>query len=199
MRIGIFGGSFNPPHKMHKSIVKELIKKGYLDKAIVIPTGDDYNKLFLLKGIDRYNMLKNIFRNDKNVEVSSCEIKEKRYTIETLNYFHKKYPKAELFFICGTDNLADFHKWYHADEILKKYKLLVIKRDTNDYYTELERYGKYKNHITLASVSPQTISSTLIRNEIIKRGYTKKLREYMYADTINYLKKIDAKKYWKNC
>ena len=44
MKIGIFGGSFNPPHNMHKNISIELLEKGYLDKIFYVPTGDSYNK-----------------------------------------------------------------------------------------------------------------------------------------------------------
>ena len=44
MKIGIFGGSFNPPHNMHKNIALELIEHGYLDKVIYVPTGDSYEK-----------------------------------------------------------------------------------------------------------------------------------------------------------
>ena len=44
MRIGIFGGSFNPPHKKHKNIAIELIQKNYIDKIIYVPTGNKYNK-----------------------------------------------------------------------------------------------------------------------------------------------------------
>ena len=91
MKIGIFGGSFNPPHKMHKSIVTKLIKNGYVDKVIVVPTADNYNKPYLLSGIDRYRMLKGIFKNNKNVEISDHEIKGQSYTFNTLSYYKKMY------------------------------------------------------------------------------------------------------------
>ena len=198
MKIGIFGGSFNPPHKMHKNIAKSLIKKGYIDKAIVVPTADNYEKAFLLNGLDRYNMLKQMFKDDKNIIVSPYEIEGRLYTINTLNYFHEKYPKAELYFICGTDNLAYLDKWFKYEEILSKYHLLVIARDTNDFYKEISKYEKYKNRIILANIKPKVISSTNIRNIIVKKGYCQKLKEYLYVDTIKYLKTIDAKDYWKN-
>ena len=44
MKIGIFGGSFNPPHNMHENIALNLIANGYVDKVIYVPTGDNYNK-----------------------------------------------------------------------------------------------------------------------------------------------------------
>ena len=55
MKIGIFGGSFNPPHKMHKSIAKELIKKKYVDLVIIVPTGIKYHyKNLIIKHINSF-------------------------------------------------------------------------------------------------------------------------------------------------
>ncbi len=108
MKIGIFGGSFNPPHKMHKNIVKSLLKKGYIDKAIVVPTADNYNKPSLLKGTDRVNMLRQIFKKDDDVEVSSFETDGSLYTINTLNHFKKIYPKDELYFVLRNGQLSIF-------------------------------------------------------------------------------------------
>ena len=59
MKIGIFGGSFNPPHIMHKKIAEQLIKEKYLDKVIFVPTGMKYEyKNNLISNEDRYHMLK---------------------------------------------------------------------------------------------------------------------------------------------
>ena len=75
MKIGIFGGSFNPPHKMHKNIALNLIKNKYLDKVIYVPTGNKYNKKDLIDAMDRYNMLKIMIEGYKNLELSNYEIK----------------------------------------------------------------------------------------------------------------------------
>ena len=58
MKIGIFGGTFNPPHNMHKNIAVNLIKNNYLDKVIFVPTGNRYNKKDIIDFKDRYNMVK---------------------------------------------------------------------------------------------------------------------------------------------
>ncbi len=197
MKIGVFGGSFNPVHKMHKSIVRSLIKRGYVDKVIVVPTADNYEKSHKLLGIDRLKMLEDAFKNMREVEVSSYEIDGHLYTLKTLDHFQELHPKDELYFILGTDLLADLENWYHYEEILQKYKILVISRNTNDYYKELAKYKKYANKIELANITPKIISSTQVRNEILKRGYTKKLREYLYVDTIKYLKTINVRDFWK--
>ena len=71
MKVGIFGGSFNPPHKMHKRIGLELIKKGYVDKIIYVPVQDNYNKKDLLPFKDRYNMVKQMIKGNNDLLVSS--------------------------------------------------------------------------------------------------------------------------------
>ena len=187
MKIGIYGGSFNPPHKMHKYIACELIKKGYLDKVIVVPTADSYDKPNLLPGKLRYRMLKGIFKNNKNVEVSSYEIEGRLYTINTLNYYKKIYPNDEIYFVLGADLFSNFYKWKDYEKILTKYKLLVVPRSNNDYEKDAKKYAKYKKNIIFAPIKLNLISSTKIREEIAKNGITKGLNEYLYADTIKLL------------
>ena len=196
MKIGIYGGSFNPPHKMHKAIVDEILKKGYVDKIIVVPTADNYKKPNLVPGSFRVKMCEGIFKNNKRVEVSSFEVDGSLYTLNTLNHFHEKYPKADLYFILGTDLFATLEQWYKYEQILQNYQLLVIARDTNDYYKELAKFDKYKDKIKLANVKPRIISSTEIRNIIIKKGFPEELKKYLYVDTIKKLQKFDTKKYW---
>ncbi len=198
MKIGIFGGSFNPPHKMHKDIISKLIKYNYIDKAIVVPVADKYSKPNLLKGEDRLSMVETIFKKDENVLVSDCEISSKcSYTIETLNYYKKIYPNDDLLFILGTDLLKNFYKWKDYEEILKKYKLIVISREDDDFNEIMDKYEKYSDKITLANISKRNISSSKIRMEILKKGFTEELKKYLYAPTIKYLKGIDFSKYWK--
>ena len=87
MKIGIFGGAFNPPHKMHKEIAINLLEKGYVDKIIYVPTGNNYNKPGLLDGKHRIEMLEIMFKDiNLKVEVSDFEVKGSLYTINTLNH-----------------------------------------------------------------------------------------------------------------
>ena len=68
MKIGVFGGSFNPPHKMHKKIAKNLIKKGYVDKVIFVPTGTKYEyKTNLISNEKRVAMLSLMIEKEKNM------------------------------------------------------------------------------------------------------------------------------------
>ena len=167
MKIGIFGGSFNPPHKMHKEIAIELIKKDYVDKVIFVPTGSKYKyKNNLLSDKVRFEMHK-LMCNDNNLEVSNYELKDDVvYTYETLNHIKNKYKDDEIYFICGTDNLSYIDKWKRGEDILSNNKLLVIKRNTDDINALLDKYKDYKDNIIVTDIKENEISSTKIREMI---------------------------------
>lgn len=189
MKIGIFGGSFNPPHNMHKNIAKELIEKGYLDKVIFVPTGMKYeHKNNLLNDKIRVKMLSLMIKDEKNMKISKYELKNKTvYTYETLNYFKKKYKDDEIYFICGTDNLTYMDTWAKGIDILENYKILVIKRDTDDINEIIKRLKKYQKNIIITNIIPNNISSTKIRNMI--KDENKNINNYLDLSVLNYIKR----------
>lgn len=170
MKIGIFGGSFNPPHKMHKRIALDLIKNGYVDKVIFVPTGNKYNKKDLIDAKERLKMLKIMTQNNKKLLVSAYELKNTlTYTYQTLDYFKNLYPNAEIYFICGTDNLQEITTWRNYEYILDNYKLLVIKRN-NDNAESIISSLNHKN-ITIININAKDLSSTNIRKSLKEVGY----------------------------
>lgn len=190
MKIGVFGGSFNPPHKMHKNIAKTLIKKGYVDKVIFVPTGTKYEyKTNLISNEKRVDMLSLMIEKEKNMLISKYELQEKAvYTYETLKHFKKNYKNADIYFICGTDNLSYIDKWKNGQEILKNYKILVIKRKTDKIEPLLEKYKQYKENIIVTPIKEKTISSTKIRNYLNKKNNLV-ARLYIDKNVYNYIKK----------
>ena len=187
MKIGIFGGSFNPPHKMHKKIAIELIKKHYVDKVIFVPTGSRYKyKNNLLSDKVRFEMLKLICKDDNNLEVSDYELKDYVvYTYETLNYFKNKYKDDDIYFICGTDNLSYIDEWKKGEYILFNYKILVINRKTNDINKLLEKYKYYKDNIIVTDIKQNEISSTKIREMIYNN---KRIGDYLDNEVELYIR-----------
>lgn len=171
MRIGIFGGSFNPPHKMHYNIGKELIRMGYIDKVIYVPTGSKYiYKDNLVDDSDRYNMLSIMIEDDERFIVSDFELRNRNvYTYETLDYFQKTYPNDEIYFILGTDNLSYIDQWEKGEELLLNKKFLVVKRKTDDINLLLDKYQKYRSNIIVSEVLESDVSSTDIREKLQKK------------------------------
>lgn len=190
MKIGIFGGSFNPPHKMHKKIAKILIKKGYVDKIIFVPTGLKYEyKTNLVSNEKRVEMLSLMIGKERNMSISEYELQPNPvYTYETLKHFKKIYNDDDIYFICGADNLSYIDKWKNGESILKNYKILVIKRETDEINQLLEKYKKYKQNIFIAPLKEHAISSTRIRNYLKQNNYLK-ARFYLTGKVYSYIRK----------
>lgn len=158
MRLGIYIGSFNPPHLGHKKVIDFLLEEDYVDKIIIVPTQDYWNKTNLINIKDRINMLK--FYENKNVIVDTINNNYK-YTYELLNNIQKDYKDDYLYLIIGSDNLKEFHKWKNIEEILK-YKVIVLNRGE---FIINEKLNKYKEQfIFIKEFNYIEISSTDIRN-----------------------------------
>ena len=185
MNIGIFGGCFNPPHKMHKNIALNLIEKGYLDKIIYVPTGDNYSKLDLIDFKHRLKMLELITDNKKLLVSDIGNNPMYEYTYQTLDYFKKIYKDDQIYFICGPDNLNEFDTWKNYKYILDNYKLLVIKRNNDNLNLLLNKYKENKNSIIFTDIDSVLLSSTLIRKKLNKR---KEVLKYIDNNVYQYIK-----------
>ena len=168
MKIGVFGGSFNPPHKMHLKIGLDLVNKQYVDKVIYVPTGSKYKyKNNLLPDKNRLEMLEILTKTQEYLDVNDYELKDEVvYTCETLAYFKELYPNDEIYFICGADNLSYIDKWKNGEEILNNYKIIAMKRKGEDIEELLKKFVDYQNNIIVADVEQQDVSSTDIREKL---------------------------------
>lgn len=163
MKIGIFGGSFNPPHKIHQKIANYLVKNNYLDKVIFVPTGSNYEKPYLASEQDRYNMLKLMIGNVSYLDISTYEFGKLTHTYQTLDHFKKHYKNDEIYFICGSDNLKEIKTWKRYQYILSNYKLLVIRRNGESITDILSELKSYQDNIIVIDDIKSSLSSTSIR------------------------------------
>lgn len=147
MKIGFFGGSFNPPTFAHINLARKALVECNLDKVIFVPVGDFYDKKELAPAKDRYNMLKIACKDKKNIEVSDIElkVKEKIYAIDAFKLIEENYPDTDIYFIMGADNFINIMTWKNSKELIKKYKYIVLDRediDVEDYinkFSEIDR------------------------------------------------------------
>ena len=133
MKIGFFGGCFNPPSNIHIDIAKKVLKENNLDRVIFVPVGDSYEKNELVEARHRYNMLKLAIQKYKNIEIDDIElnINRKLYAIDIFKLLENKYNKHTLYFIMGSDNFEKMSKWKEFDK-LKKYNYIVVERNKQD-------------------------------------------------------------------
>ena len=133
MRIGILGGSFNPPHIGHLILAEKVRQKLKLDKVIFVPAYIPPLKKEkdLLGAEDRLHMVELAVRDNSYFEVSRLEIERGgvSYTVDTLKAFKEILGKdAELFFIAGSDVITNLNRWKKIDEILRLAKFVIVIR-----------------------------------------------------------------------
>lgn len=140
MKIGIFGGSFNPIHLGHQNIVEYVLKSLALDKILVVPVGrPSHRKNDLVASKHRLAMCKLAFANNKQVEISNIETQkeETSYTYDSLLEIRKLYGEEhEYFEIVGEDSLAYFHTWKEHKKILELSTLVVLQRKNFELVSE---------------------------------------------------------------
>ena len=191
MRVGLFGGSFNPIHKGHIALAETMMKQLSLDRVILIPNGESPYKSSedYVSATERLQMCRLAVDNDPRFEVSSFETdrKGKSYSIYTAEYFRKKYPDDEFYWLMGSDMLLSFDKWYRYKDILKLVNIAAVTRTGCDSIQlmhvadTLKEYG----NIIVAHHQPLVISSTEIR-KMIKNN--EDLSCYLNEKVVQYIK-----------
>ena len=129
-KIGILGGTFDPPHIGHLHISKIALKKLRLDAVIwVITKQNPLKQKPYLSTKTRMSLSKSMTKSQKKIFVQYLDNKIKsRNTFDLLNFLKKKNKKIKLFFLIGADNLIKFHKWNKWEKIPELAKIIVFAR-----------------------------------------------------------------------
>lgn len=133
MRIGIFGGSFNPVHEGHLALATEALSELNLDRVIFVPSFRHPLKRedALWPVALRVRLLKQAIRGQRRFSVSLCEIKRQgpSFTADTLEFFKKKFGrKTVLYFLIGADNLDTLPRWRSLGSVFKLCRLVAMTR-----------------------------------------------------------------------
>ncbi|RPG94347.1 MAG: nicotinate (nicotinamide) nucleotide adenylyltransferase [Candidatus Pelagibacter sp. TMED253] len=168
--IGIFGGSFDPPHKGHVKISKICLQKIKLKKIYwVITKKNPFKKkpFFSLK--ERVSKSKKAVKSYKKIKVLYLDdkIKSSR-SINVINYFRKIKKQKDLYLILGSDNLLNFHKWTSWKKIVKLTKLIVFSRRGYDKKSRESIVVKYLNKKNVIYINNKLID---ISSSNIKKNY----------------------------
>ncbi len=197
MKIGIFGGSFNPVHYGHLRTCEELIEKASLDKVIFVPTNITSNKQeTAINSGSRFEMVKMAIASNVKFEASDIEIKRGgiSFSYNTIKELREIYSSDELFFIIGFEAFTEIRNWKKSSLLFEMTNFIIINRgiDITTPYENLALISKYipetvrdkmtiditnnrliigpgNISIFLSEVTRLDISSTKIRNNFKKK------------------------------
>ena len=176
-RIGIYGGTFSPPHNGHIAAAKAFMEQMWLDFLYVIPTATPPHKEMdvPVDAAHRLEMCRLAFSNVEGVYVSDMEMRRggRSYTVDTLRELTG--PDRRLFLLCGTDMMLTLDQWREPEEIFKLSYPVYIRREKDALLDKMivqkiadynEKYGKVVRRIV---TDPIELSSNLVR-ERLKNG-----------------------------
>ena len=169
-KIGVYGGTFNPVHKMHVELLQSVKAEFNLDKIIVVPTFITPLKQTwgMASCLDRLNMLKLAFENTPYVEVSDYEINNqgKSYTYLTIEHFKNLYKNDSLFFILGVDSFNTFLSWKNPQKIVENAQIIYCDRQNckvNLLDAENRFFNAFNKRAIKSNYVGKDVSSTKIR------------------------------------
>ena len=132
IKTGIVGGSFNPIHNGHISLARQLKEKAGLDEVwlMVSPQNPMKRQTDLLSDEARLQMARLALKHEPGIIASDYEmhLPKPSYTWLTLQSLSRDYPDRQFVLMIGGDNWAIFHRWFHADDILQNYQVVVYPR-----------------------------------------------------------------------
>ena len=170
MKIGIFGGSFDPVHIEHIHLAQAAIAELGLDTLLIMPAYAPPHKPYKVLTADehRLQMCRLAFAGVAGAEVSDFEIRQKgtSYTYLTCQHLKEQYPDAQLFWLVGTDMLRDFPTWKYPERILQNVTLAVCARNEESGWLEIEQkafFQKFGCSFQVLSYQGADVSSTKIR------------------------------------
>ena len=196
-RIGIYGGTFNPPHLGHLRLAQYALKVLELDKLLMIPDRIAPHKKMpdnTPLPEQRLQMLKLLVQSEPKMEASAAELDREgpSYTYETVAQVRAMYPDAQLYLLMGSDMLESFHNWKEREEIQKQVTLVAFLRGTKgERETRLLAKQKLEAegaHVILQENPVTEISSTNLRRMLVfqcaKPFLTDEVWDYIHQNSL---------------
>ena len=169
MRVGLFGGSFNPIHNAHIALASTICEQARLDEVwfMVSPQNPLKQAQDLLGENERYEMVKLALESQEKVLMASnyeFHLERPSYTWKTLRALKLDFPQHEFSLIIGGDNWVRFPRWAHSEEILANHHIYIYPREDSDI-----NEASLPQNVHLVHTPKINITSTMLR-EMIKNG-----------------------------
>jgi nicotinate-nucleotide adenylyltransferase len=164
VKVGIFGGTFDPPHHGHLIAAQDAIIELELDKILFIPARVPPHKAQeqISPAAVRLRMVYAAVEGDRRFEVSDVELRRTgpSYTADTLRDLRESRPGDDLFLLIGVDQVREFHTWHESDVVLRNAKIVLLSRSGVEEVPESDIV--YRN----VPVTRVDVSSTLVRERV---------------------------------
>ena len=189
MKIGIYGGAFNPPHSGHVDCAVSAAQQLALDLLLVIPSGTPPHKALPSDSPtaqDRFKMAQLAFRNVPSCEVTDIELRRQgeSYTIDTVRELEQMYPGAQFYLIVGTDMYLSLTTWCESDALLRRITPAVALRTPGmepETAAEAERLAGFGVSTEVVRNNTIEISSSQLREALSSRNWTYHLDYLVYS------------------
>lgn len=165
MKVGFYGGSFNPIHNGHIALAEAFLRQAELDAVwfMVSPQNPLKANARLLDDKIRFKMVQKVLKHKRNLIACDYEfhLPKPSYTWDTLQRLSNDFPQHQFTLLIGSDNWTAFDRWYHHEEILQNYKIVIYPRLGDEI-------GKNElpDSVSLLNAEFINISSTEIRERI---------------------------------
>lgn len=176
MKILLFGGTFDPPHKGHMNNLQAAMDCVQPDKVIVMPAGiPPHKKASTTDAALRLAMCECFTALSPKVEVSDWEVRQggRNYSVNTVEMLHSRYPADSLYMCVGSDMLLGFTRWYRWQDILRMTALVVESRETGDaaaLHAAAEALRRQGATVLLAQAQAFPCASSDIRSGRVPRS-----------------------------
>jgi nicotinate-nucleotide adenylyltransferase len=165
LRIGVFGGTFDPVHNAHLEIGRAAVAQANLDRLLFVVAGQPPHKrdATFAPAEDRYRLVEAALADEPHMEPSRIELDRNgpSYTADTLSFLNGQFPKAALFLVLGMDALIDLPRWRDPNRILTLARLLVVPRPGDWNVPDAVR-----GHYDMLHFAQTDVSSTDVRRRI---------------------------------
>ena len=167
-RIGVFGGTFDPPHLGHLVAASEAAFRCLLDEVVFVPTGNPWQKqhLNVTDAVARLAMTRLAVESDPMLRVSTCDVDREgaTYAVDTVADVRAEYDEdVNLYFIIGADSLANLHTWHRVEELCEAVKFIALNRPGHSRREVDTSFGAEVEFIDMPAVD---VSSTECRQRV---------------------------------
>jgi nicotinate-nucleotide adenylyltransferase len=164
-RIGVFGGTFDPPHLGHLIAAQDSCSALKLDRLLFVPAANPPHKVAsgVSPAVIRLEMLEAAVADNRSFDISTIELERSgpSYTVDTLRALRTVWPGCELNLLIGVDQVREFSSWHEGDEVQKLARIVMLERSGSG--SEGQQASFVRQTVAVTRVD---ISSTLIRSRV---------------------------------